>query len=321
MPHGQRLLYTRVAMTTTDRSAQAARIALRTAAAPLAAMLLASTPLLITMDRYGAISFTPGRALATIGQWLAGLADGSSFMYTIGKTEWSVLKTMPQFALTSYLYLALPGAIGMGAGLCLGLWTGRGKGGRIEAVGHTLYAMPDFVLALLLQLAVVFVLDAWGIKLGSISYNPWDGPVLGLAVVVMAFYPLLRTWKEAARAARDASASDYIAYARSKGLPERLVRMRHVGAAIVPKMEADLPLSMAVMVASMFIVEYVFALPGVARLLFTAGFPGWNPGWMEGYQYRVVVLCLITTMGVYAAAWGTLRLILAGVRRVLTGER
>jgi ABC-type dipeptide/oligopeptide/nickel transport system permease component len=291
----------------------------RILAAPLIVMALAASPLLVTGGESG-LGLSLGPALELMTQWLRGLSDGSSFRYLIGKTEWNLVQSTPRYFLVSLLYLLLPGSLGLAFGTALGLALPGTKGRLLGSALNFFFAVPEFIMALLLQLLSLSVLDLAGIKLASISYDGMGHFLILLPLVLMTFYPFAYSFRLASRKAADAAAADFTSYARSKGLSERTIRLRHIGAAVLPSMRAELPSILAIMQANLFLCEFIFSLPGITRLLFTSGFPGRRPGWFEGYQYRLVVWVLFGVLVLYGLAWLFYSLALSLTRKALTGE-
>lgn len=295
---------------------------IRALAAPLTAVAIACAPLAVSAVD-GIPRFTPGKALSAFASWFAGMADGSSFRYVIGATEWSLLDTAPRFLGVSFLYVALPGSLGLALGMAVSLaLKGRKSRGAGSALLDSLYAVPDFIMALALQLLVLVAMDLGGFKLASLSYDGSGSVLIALPLILMAFYPFAYAFRVCSRTARDAAGSDYINYARAKGLSERAIRFRHVGAAVIPSMQAELPSILALMQTNLFIAEYVFSLPGITRLLFTQAFVTRMSQWFPpSYQFHLAASILLGILIVYAASWLFFRLALAAVRRVMTGER
>ncbi len=293
---------------------------LAVAAAPAAVLLVAAIPLLF--ENHGGtpvLVFAP--ALDAVWAWLRGLADGSSFQYHYGSTVWNFFETAPLYFMVSFLYIALAGSLGMAGGLVLGL-TLRGRAAAVvSSILNTVFAVPDFIAALLLQLFTIVLLDATGLKLGRISYDSTTGFLLVLPFVLMTVYPLAFSFRTTLRKSMEAELEPYVVYALAKGLDRRTVRLRHVGAAVVPAMSAELPTLLGIMQTNLFMTEYIFALPGITRFLFKVAFSGRRPGWMEFYQYPVAVAVLLGVLVLYLAAWAFFALTLYLVRRAITGER
>lgn len=289
-------------------------------AAPLVVVGVAAMPLMLESAR-GAPRLAPGRAIEAVVRWFGGLADGSSFRYVFGTTTWSFFDVAPRFFMVSFLYIALAGSAGMALGLVLGIRSRRGESGPVMRVVDTISTVPDFIVAIILQLVVITVLDRFGVKLSRISYDASSPVLILLPFVLMAFYPFAHVYRAAARSARDARTADWAVYARAKGVHERDIVRRHVGAAVVPAIGTELPTLLAMMQANLFVTEFVFSLPGITRFLFTVAFSGRSQGWMEFYQYPVAVAVLLGILLVYAAAWAFFRGALALLRAGLTGER
>ncbi len=288
--------------------------------APLAILLVAATPLLLE-NRGGVPAFVVAPALEAMGNWFHGLADGSSFQYHYGQTEWNFFKTAPKYFVVSFLYIALAGSLGMAGGMVLGLVLRGRAAATLRSVLDTLYAVPDFIAAILLQLGTIVILDATGFKLGRISYDATSGYLLALPFALMAVYPLAFSFRTTLRKSVEAELEPYVVYALAKGLDRRTVRVRHVGAAVVPAMSAELPTLLGIMQTNLFMTEYIFALPGITRFLFKVAFSGRRPGWLEYYQYPVAVAVLLGVLALYLASWAFFSLALHLVRRAITGER
>ncbi|PKL23940.1 MAG: hypothetical protein CVV47_11765 [Spirochaetae bacterium HGW-Spirochaetae-3] len=288
--------------------------------APVAVLLIAATPLLFE-KRAGAPAFVLGPALEAIAGWLRGLADGSSFEYSLGSTVWNFFDVAPRFFAVSLLYVVSAGSVGMAAGVALGLSL-RGRAADVaSSILGSLYAIPDFISAILLQLVTIVILDATGFKIGRISHDAASGVFLLLPFVLLTVYPFAFAFKTTLRKSVDAEREPFAVFALSKGLSKRTVRLKHIGAAVIPSISTELPTLLGIMQANLFMAEYIFALPGITRFLFLVGFSGRRAGWIESYQYPVAVAVLLGVMILYLAAWEFFRLALYAVRRALTGER
>jgi len=306
--------------TNTLQFRSAARGLLAVFIAPAAVMLVAAIPLLFE-NHGGTPVLVLGPALDAVLGWLQGLADGSSFQYHYGSTVWNFFETAPLYFMVSFIYIALAGSLGMAGGMVLGLIL-RGRPAAFAlSVLNMLFAIPDFIAALLLQLATIVIMDATGFKLGRISYDSTSGYLLALPFVLMTVYPLAFSFRTTLRKSVEAELEPFVVFALAKGLDRRTVRIRHVGAAVVPVMSAELPTLLGIMQTNLFMTEYIFALPGITRFLFKVAFSGRQPGWLEFYQYPVAVTVLLGVLALYLASWAFFALALYLVRRAITGER
>lgn len=170
--------------------------------------------------------------------------------------------------------LAVMAALGLAARLATGPWWQR----PVRAALVTLHAIPLFVVALTLLLALANPeVLAWFPAYGLDQYAdraPGTGSpllsylwhlVLPVATLVLVALPELTLQLEAALAQE--LRTDYATTARAKGLSERAVVWRHaLRNALLPSLSqlADL---LPALVAGAVVVEVVFALPGMGRLL------------------------------------------------------
>jgi oligopeptide transport system permease protein len=101
---------------------------------------------------------------------------------------------------------------------------------------------------------------------GLLPTSGWDGwrtkilPSVTLGLVPMAYCARLTRG-----AMTETLAEDYIRAARAKGLARRRIVLQHVlRNSLVPVLSAAGPL-LGGMISTLFVVEYVFAVPGLAR--------------------------------------------------------
>ncbi len=133
------------------------------------------------------------------------------------------------------------------------------------------YSMPTFVLGLLFILLLYQVLTTHGVAIfpapgayTSFTSNPaaWARdlilPWLTLALVSAATYTRL-----VRGSMLDVFGEDYIRTARSKGMPERRVILRHNLRASLTPVVTQFGLDVGVLIGGAIITEQVFALPGL----------------------------------------------------------
>jgi len=133
------------------------------------------------------------------------------------------------------------------------------------------YSMPTFVLGLLLILLLYQVLTTHGVAIfpapgsyTSFTTNPaaWAHdlilPWITLALVSAATYTRLTRGSML-----DVFGEDYIRTARSKGMPERRVILRHNLRASLTPVVTQFGLDVGVLIGGAIITEQVFSLPGL----------------------------------------------------------
>jgi peptide/nickel transport system permease protein len=127
-------------------------------------------------------------------------------------------------------------------------------------------AIPQFWIGLLL-------LMFFGLKLHWFPVAGWGDtwPAHIKSLILPAFTTALATSslliKNLRNSVVDVMHSDYVDFARSKGLSERLVRSRHIVRNALISTITLLSLRIAGMLGGAIIIETVFALPGVGSLL------------------------------------------------------
>lgn len=157
---------------------------------------------------------------------------------------------------------ALP--IGMGAALLARTGRGRSLNSGVSGLLGILIAVPDFLLsvgliALFSMWLGLFPPAGWGAAQNSVL------PVLGLALGPMAY--LARIVQVEMIKVLD---STYIATARAKRLPQRLILLRHALPNIITATLTVGGLLLSGLVAGTVIIETVFAIPGTGSTLVSA---------------------------------------------------
>jgi len=120
-------------------------------------------------------------------------------------------------------------------------------------------SIPSFILATFLMYVV-------GFKLGWFPVAGWGSPAhIVLPAFTLAAYPMAFIAKTIRTNMLEVLNQDYIKVARAKGLPERIVLIRHaIKNAILPVITYLGPLVASVFTGS-FLVESIFAIPGLGK--------------------------------------------------------
>ena len=138
-------------------------------------------------------------------------------------------------------------------------------------------AVPNFVIATWLLLAFGFQ-NGWGgesqwiigpIVPGGAAILSWD---YFLPVITYALAPLALVSRYTRASFADALSADFIRTARSKGLSERFIMLRHVlRNALIPMITVLLPQIPNLLTGSLFI-EVIFGIPGLGKFFVTSIF-------------------------------------------------
>jgi peptide/nickel transport system permease protein len=214
-------------------------------------------------------------------RWLKGMLTldfGNSF--ADNRPVLSVIaERMPATLLLSGLSEVLLFLIAVPLGVIAAYRQGKFLDRFISVFSFIGFSMPSFWLAELLQL-VFGVLLGWfpvsGMTTTGSEYLPWYDRIgdllshLILPLVVTTYGGLAYVSKQARTSILEVIRQDYIRTARAKGLSEFQVLFRHALPNAVGPLITLVGLSIPVLLGGSFIIETIFAWPGMGRLGFEA---------------------------------------------------
>ena len=134
------------------------------------------------------------------------------------------------------------------------------------------YSMPTFLLGLLLLYFFYFQLTLRGITVfpagGYVAFG--DNPGQWFLHMVLPWFTLAlvsaATYTRLTRASMlDVLGEDYVRTARSKGISERRVVMRHAFRAAMTPIVTQFGIDVGALVGGVVVTEYVFSLPGLGK--------------------------------------------------------
>lgn len=201
------------------------------------------------------------------GRYLAGVARGDfgpSYKYLDRGVAEIVADTLPTSALLGALAIAFALAVAFPAGLAAAYYK-NSPIDRLCLLLSTLgISLPNFLLGALLIWAVA-------LQLGWVQAARWDRwssavlPVITLGAAPAAYLAtLLRS------TLIETLGEDFIRTARAKGLSEIRVVLKHaLRHSLIPVLTVMGPVTAALLTGS-FVVEYVFAIPGMGRFFISA---------------------------------------------------
>ena len=177
----------------------------------------------------------------------------------------------PTLQLTS-LSLALAAGLAIPAGCLMAQWRGQFADGLMRVVTIAGLTVPSFWLGIVLILALATFFP----DLQALGYIPFSSDPLGnvARLALPAFclaLPILANLSRLVRSAvLDALGQDYIRTARAKGLGEGAVLYRHaLRNALIPFV-TSLGVMAGYLLGGAIVVEQVFAIPGLGRLILGA---------------------------------------------------
>jgi oligopeptide transport system permease protein len=161
-------------------------------------------------------------------------------------------------------------AFALVAGVSLGLAAALAHGTIVDHLTTALTTLaasvPGFVLGIFL-VAVFSVELGWTPVLG---WGSWEQAIL--PTITLGAFPAAMLARVTRASTLDVLAHDYIRTARAKGLHQRTIVRRHIARnAMLPVLTVTGPLA-AGLVTGSFIVEQLFAIPGIGRAFVRAVF-------------------------------------------------
>lgn len=204
--------------------------------------------------------------LAQYARYLKGLASGDlgpSYKYTDRNVADIVADTVPASIFLGLIALALALALCFPLGVAAAAWHDRWVD-RLCVLFATLgISLPNFILGALL-------IWIFSLKLGWFQAR-WGTPGSALLpAVTLGAMPCAQLTYLLRSSLLETLGADFIRTARAKGVRESLVLFKHaLRNSLIPVLTLLGPL-FAILVAGSFVVEYVFAIPGMGRFFITA---------------------------------------------------
>ncbi|NLT35111.1 MAG: ABC transporter permease subunit [Gaiellales bacterium] len=263
----------------------------------LAVFLLAALPEAVRLSD-GGLELHASAFWHTAADYISGLRDGSSLQYERGAFNQTdhFLPAAGRALATSLPYAGLACAIALTLSLGLGLALGGTKREHLHDLVSGVGSIPDFILVLVLQIAAVAVYQATGWRIARVATISSEQQALLLPLIVLSVIPTAFLLKGTAGVVRTTLGQEFIRTALAQGLSRGQLLRRHVLPHALLHVEAGSSRLAALIVGNLFIVEYLFNIPGLGRLAFTYVF--WH-----SYQPNVAINTMFLMMVVFAALW------------------
>jgi peptide/nickel transport system permease protein len=208
------------------------------------------------------------------GGWLGGLWHGElgeSLRFSM-PVEQLILDRLPVSIPLALLSMAFTLLVGLPLGVFLARHRGQGIDLALSFLTQLGMAVPSFWAGILLMLLFAVVLHTFAVG----EFVPWQQSPWGalrsllLPAVAIALPQIAVVVRYVRSGIIDQMGQDYVRTAYGKGLAEGRVYYRHaLRNALIP-LTTVLGMIFADVIAGTIIVEQVFALPGIGRLLITA---------------------------------------------------
>jgi peptide/nickel transport system permease protein len=272
--------------------------------AVLAVVLLAALPDMVSTGE-GRVTFRLSALFSDAGGYIRGVFNGQSFLYrTSDYYGRALLPDLRQPMLTSLRYTAIAAVAAVVIGTLGGMLLAARRRENLKDVVSVVGVVPDFVLVLVLQVAVVAVYKATGYRIARIATISSDQVALFLPLLVLTLLPAVFVLRSVSNRTYMLSTEEYILVARAQGLSRFAIYRRHLAPNVVQGLRADLHKIAAMLLSNLFIVEYLFNIRGVTYLVF------YYAGLRGGYQYNLVLTAFFGVLILYTVLYSGLRLLL-----------
>lgn len=201
------------------------------------------------------------------GGFLTGdLGESTLMNRPVGPLVWEALLKSLMLTGTSFVLIAI---LGVGLGILAALRHGRPLDHGVSIGTYLGIAVPEFFWAII----VILVFAAWLGWLPASGYEPisagfwiWLKHLIA-PTITLVFGHLAHVSRLTRSSMIEVLQSPYVTAARAKGLPERVVVLRHaLRNALLPTITV-LALDFGRLMGGIVVVETIFAYPGLGRLI------------------------------------------------------
>ena len=165
-----------------------------------------------------------------------------------------------QMGLAATAFLAI---IGIPLGVIAALNHNRWLDNVISAFAMGIWGVPVFVSGPLLMMFFVKVLDIMDVPYGW--HGLFDSRVI-LPLLVLTITPMALVIRQARSAVLEVLSEDYIRTARSKGIPDIQIVVRHIMRSVLIPVVSQVGLITINMLNNAVLIETVFGIPGLGQL-------------------------------------------------------
>jgi len=205
--------------------------------------------------------------LAQYARYIAGIAQGDlgpSYKYTDRTVRDIIIDTFPTSTALGLLALLLALALSFPLGITAATYHDRWIDRGCVFLATLGISLPTFFLGAVL-------IWIFSLKLGWFQAARWGAPGSAvLPAITLGAMPCAQLTYLLRSSLLETLGEDFIRTARAKGLSESSVLFKHAARnSLIPVLTLLGPL-FAILIAGSFVVEYVFAIPGMGRFFITA---------------------------------------------------
>jgi peptide/nickel transport system permease protein len=233
-------------------------------------VIITILPIFLTVSESG--SYRGFSAVITeIEYTIQKIADGDYFSFRIGKVQFSILETLPAYFINTLILSITGGLTGLITGTVAGIFFTRFKWQLGEYITSLFSFIPDFMLILILQFIVIFIsriFTGFPVRVGSLGQPIFVLPILTICITSGSYLT-----RSVMSFIKNELTKPYLLYAYSKGLSINGVYIKHLFPAIAVHLKSDLFKYLSLIFTNIMILERVFNIKGISRLLFSFAYP------------------------------------------------
>lgn len=231
--------------------------------------------------------------------WVGGIfrGDFGTSIFYHEKVGVLMLERFPVTVHIGLLSLILGAVVGVAAGLLAAVRRGKWLDKIITPLTYIGICIPVFFVGILM-------IYAFGLKLGWLPISGYTSPFddfwlstrqLVMPVICMAVFGLAANARQMRSSMLEVTQQDYIRTAWAKGLSERMVIIKHAMKNSLIPVITLMGVSVGIIFGGSVLVELIFAIPGVGRLMVSSIF-GQDYVVVQAITFIIAVVVLLVNL-------------------------
>jgi len=189
---------------------------------------------------------------------------GPSLKYTNRSVNEILLSALPVSFTLGILALMLAVPLGILTGIIAAVLSKKNIGNLLIILVTIGISLPNFLIGALL-------INILGLKLKLLPVALWESPYhMIMPVITLSFLPTAYISRIVRSQMLEQFSEEYIKTALAKGLPLKMIIFKHAFKNCLISFTTILGPIIAVLITGSFVVEYIFAIPGMGKYFITA---------------------------------------------------
>lgn len=208
------------------------------------------------------------------GRWAAGILQGDLGRSLVLEQPIGpiLMEALARSLVLAVVALVVVAVVGIALGVLAAVRRGKLTDQMVSGISYLGIAVPDFFWAIVLVLifgSYLKLLPTGGYTPIAEGFLPWAAHLV-LPVVTLVLMLLARIARLTRSSMIDVLQTNYVKFARAKGMPESVVILRHaLKNALLPTITV-LAIDFGLILGGVVVIETIFSYPGMGRLLLFA---------------------------------------------------